>query len=106
MTQKLHALHAEAAAAHARVQALAYDPLDTTETGFVLDCATYNSAMQELECRLAAIVSQVHTPPKRHLFTSCKQERTSAMHQDYVLEQCRKNQMPTPGRCDPSHNSE
>ena len=62
MTQKLHALHAEAAAAHAKVQALAYDPLDTAETAWVVDCAAYNAAMQELERRLAAIVSQVRAP--------------------------------------------
>jgi hypothetical protein len=69
MTQKLHALHAEAAAAHAKVQALPYDPLDTAETGFVADCAAYNATMQELERRLAAIVSQARIPayPERFL---------------------------------------
>jgi hypothetical protein len=59
LTQKLRMIHAEAAAAHAAVQALAYDPLDTAETAFVGDYAAWGARMQELERRLAAVVSQV-----------------------------------------------
>ena len=52
-------LHAEAQAAHVRVQQLSYDPLDTAETAFVADYAAWGASMQELERRLAAVVSQV-----------------------------------------------
>ena len=62
LTQKLRLIHAEAAAAHAAVQALAYDPLDTGETAFVGDYAAWGTRMQELEGRLAAVVSQVRGP--------------------------------------------
>lgn len=58
MTLKLRVIHTEAAAAFARVQALPYDPLDAAETAFVADCAAYQSTKQELERRLAAIISQ------------------------------------------------
>jgi hypothetical protein len=60
MTQNLRVIHGEAAAAFARVQALPYDPLDAAVTGFVADSAAYRATLQELERRLAAIISQVH----------------------------------------------
>lgn len=59
MTANLRVIHGEAAAAFARIQALTYNPLDTAESAFVADYAAFRTTMQELERRLAAVISQV-----------------------------------------------
>lgn len=59
MTASLRVIAAEAAVAHAHVQALTYDPLNAAETGFVADVAAYRATLQELERRLATIIAQV-----------------------------------------------
>ena len=70
MTASLRVIAAEAAAAHARVQALQYDPLDAAETGFVADVAAYRATLQELERRLATIIAQVHLCFLRSIFSA------------------------------------
>ena len=60
LTGTLRAMHAEAVAALAKMQALPYDPLDASETAFTADYAAYQAVTLSIERRLATILKQVY----------------------------------------------
>ena len=62
MTGTLRAMHAESVAALAKMQALAYDPLDVSQQAFVVDYAAYQIATNSIERRLAGILKTVWRP--------------------------------------------
>ena len=60
MTATLRAMHAEAVAAFAKMQALPYNPLDLSQPAFVAEYAAYQMAMNSIERRLTSILQLVH----------------------------------------------
>ena len=60
LTGTLRAMHAESVAALAKMQALPYDPLDTSGTAFTADYAAYQVVTLSIERRLATVLKQVY----------------------------------------------
>ena len=61
MTANLKAMHAESVVASAKMQALSYDPLDTSQSAFRRDFAAYQAITQSIERRLAVPIKQVQS---------------------------------------------
>ncbi len=59
MTGILRAMHVESVAAFAKMQAIAYDPLDLSQQAFVADYAAFQIAVNSIERRLAGILRMV-----------------------------------------------
>ena len=55
----MRSVHASFQAAYAKVQAVATDPLDLPTSTFAGDAAAFNTAIVDLERRLAAVLCQV-----------------------------------------------
>ena len=62
MTANLTAMHAESVVAFAKMQALSYDPLDTSQSAFRTDFAAYEGISQSIDRRLAVAIKQVLWP--------------------------------------------
>ena len=78
MTGTLRAMHAESVAAFAKMQALAYNPLDLSQQAFIVDYAAYQIAMNSIERRLAGILKTVGQPDS--YLCSCAPSLLRALH--------------------------
>ncbi len=58
LTTSVRGIHAAFAAAYARVQAAAGDPLDLPASAYAAEAAAFNAAILDLERRLAAVLCQ------------------------------------------------
>ena len=58
LTVNVRSVHASFQAAYAKVQAVAADPLDLPASTFAGDAAAFNTAIVDLERRLASVLCQ------------------------------------------------